>query len=72
MQGANLDVQNNLGYTALMECADRGYTEAAKLIIAAGADINLQDNRGRTALFIAKSEGRLEIVKLLVAAGVQR
>jgi ankyrin repeat protein len=47
--GANLDLQNERGYTALMEAAIYGSTEIAKVLADAGANLRLQGKLGYTA-----------------------
>lgn len=53
-QGANIDVKDQRGYTALMILADIGNTKALEFMIGRGADIKAQsDVEGFTALMIA-------------------
>ena len=66
--GADLNLQNNAGLTALMMAAYINKTEIAKALIAAGADLNLQDKFGKTALMRAARWGHTEIVKALIDA----
>ncbi|HEY5894661.1 MAG TPA: DUF1266 domain-containing protein [Chthoniobacterales bacterium] len=51
--GANINYQNPLGETALMNAADAGQTEALKVLIAKGADLNILSKRKRSALLLA-------------------
>ena len=44
--GANLDWQDNDGWTALHVCAYKNRPEILRMLIDAGADLNMQDNRG--------------------------
>ena len=67
--GADVNLQDNYGRTALMEPSGLGYIETVRLLLEAGADVNLQDNYGWTALYHASRTGRTEIVRLLRAAG---
>jgi ankyrin repeat protein len=74
MAGANVNIQNNDGFTALMHCINYPYVEmvdGVKVLIAAGANVNLKDNFGTTALEIAKKYNHKEIIKLLIKAGAR-
>jgi ankyrin repeat protein len=65
--GANVDIQNNKGYTALMwaSLSGRKDIEIFKPLLEAGADVNLGDKLGETALTIARRRGHTAIVELL-------
>ena len=52
--GANLDVQNKYGETALITAIDQDYIGIAEYLIEKGADLNITDNDGDTALDFAK------------------
>lgn len=47
--GANLDIQNNDGWTALMDAAHRSHFEIVQALIAAGANLDIQNNDGKYA-----------------------
>ncbi len=65
--GANVNVQDKYGNTALMEAAN-GHLEIVKLLIATKkVDINQQDNNSETALMRAAFVGYPKIVELLLA-----
>jgi ankyrin repeat protein len=69
--GANVNAQDQSGYTALMY-ASKGSTDNAAAIVAAllsaGAAGNAKDKRGNTALNWATWNGiRLEAMKQLIA-----
>jgi ankyrin repeat protein len=49
--GANINVQDNYGITALCLACLHNSKDAIKLLIENGADINLQDNYGSTPLY---------------------
>lgn len=70
--GAELDVQDDFGRTALSYAISYGEgepnTELAEALIRAGADVNVTDNHKRTALTYAKSE---EVKNLLKAVGAK-
>ncbi len=63
--GADPNIQDNNGSTALKMAAGSGHTEAVKALIAAGAYPNIQNNYGWTALIVATKMGHTEIVELL-------
>ena len=48
--GADVNAQDNDGYTALLVAAMLGDVEVVRLLVEHGADVNAQDNDGRTAL----------------------
>lgn len=66
-RGADVNVKNNIGTTALMYAVKNGYIET-KLLIDAGANINTQNYKGNTALIIAMDNNNIDIVKLLLSA----
>ncbi len=72
--GADPNLQNHNGETALMWASDNGYTEIVRLLLVAKADPNLQTKTGKTALRLAAARGHDEIVELLIeyGANVQR
>ena len=61
--GADVNVKDNNGTTALMYAVYYGNTEIVKTLIAAGADVNAKDNNGFTTLISAANEGNTEIVR---------
>ena len=67
--GANLDWQDNRGWTALHWCAIRNHPEIARMLIEAGADVNIQDKYGMTALHRCAYHNHPEIARMLVDAG---
>lgn len=67
--GADLNIQNADGSTALHTAAVFGNNEIAQLLIDAGSDLNAKNNDGATALHVSAFFGRLEIVKALIAKG---
>jgi len=52
LAGADLNIQDNDGYTALIGAitAEKNQLEIAKLLIEKGADLNIQNNNGNTVL----------------------
>lgn len=67
--GANLDLQDEDGQSALMHACAQNRLEAAKLLIEKGANLDLQDEDGRSALINACYKNQPELVKLLLAKG---
>ena len=70
--GANLDWQNNNGWTALHWCAVNNHSRIARMLIDATADLNIQNNNGRTALHLCVRWNHLEIAKMLIDAGADK
>lgn len=67
--GADTNLYNSRGQTALMIAAKNNLVEIVEVLIKAGAQIDLQDKYDReTALGFAASSGALEAARLLVAA----
>lgn len=56
-------------YTALMNAARNGDTEAVRHMLDLGAEINQKTSKGKTALMLAAAGGFTDIVKLLVKRG---
>lgn len=67
--GIDINIKNNLGNTALMYAASKGFSNIVSKLIAAGATINSQDNDNNTALIAATRNGHTEIVRQLIQAG---
>ena len=55
------------GLTPLMVAAERGFYEAAKVLLEAGATIDAVNRYGSSALMLACQEQRPRLVKLLMA-----
>ncbi|OJG92759.1 ankyrin repeat-containing protein [Enterococcus silesiacus] len=67
---ADIDHQNNYGYTALIEAValrdgSEIYQQIVKVLLEGGADKTLKDNTGRTAEDYAKSLGYSEMLNTL-------
>lgn len=69
--GANVNIQDERGFTPLMWASYYGQTKIVKELIAANADLDKQDEVGGTALLLAVSAGpkNMETIKTLVDAG---
>lgn len=69
--GADVNVQNQAGMTALMFVAFSGDIGLVELLIDNGANVDLTQGDGGTALFYAVFQGHTEIVKLLLDSGAK-
>lgn len=67
--GANPSDIDGRRITALVICAQRGFTAGARRLLNAGANVLSQGGEGDTALHHAALNGHLEIVELLLAKG---
>ena len=68
-KGADYNITNNNGSTALRIAAYKNCFEIVKAIIEKGADVNQKKESGWTVLMAACSGGNLEIVKYLLTKG---
>ncbi|NOT10403.1 MAG: hypothetical protein HOP23_00960 [Methylococcaceae bacterium] len=64
-KGANADIRNNDGQTALITAARNGNKTIVKALLKAGAHANVKDLKGRTALSYAVQTNNTEIINLL-------
>jgi ankyrin repeat protein len=67
--GADLNIQNKDGYTALMTATFYHNQETVDALISAGADLNIQDEDGETALMLATKESNYSTADALILAG---
>lgn len=67
--GADVNLPNKMGKTALILAAERGYDLLVSLILEFGGLINLQDKEGETALSSAILHDQVSTVKNLVDKG---
>jgi ankyrin repeat protein len=63
--GADVNIQNNSGDTALIMAAYSGHYTNIEVLINNKANLNLKNNNGNTALQIAKDNGHMNCVELL-------
>lgn len=66
--GANVDLQDDRGRSALMEAVMSRNKENLKVLLAAKPSIDWQDSKGKTALMYATLADEKEQVELLLAA----
>ena len=66
--GANPNLQDKAGNTALFLASQNGFETNVRLLLEMGADRDLQNKEGQTALFCASHRNRPEIVALLLDA----
>ena len=67
--GANVNMVDKFGNTALMKASLNGRDKVVKMLLDGGADVNVMNNNRRTALMLASREGHADIVALLREAG---
>lgn len=70
--GADKDLKNDDGFTALMKTCQKGHSECAKLLLDKGARHDIKNASGWTALLNAAEKGQTECVKALLNAGADR
>jgi ankyrin repeat protein len=70
-RGADPDLKDRDGWTALMEAASKSHVDAVRMLLGSGADPNARNNRGWTALRTT-ARGNAEIIRLLKQAGARR
>ncbi len=67
--GANVNAQDNYGYTPLLFATFHNRLEIIILLLENGADANIPDNSGNTPLLRATWRNNLEAIKILLAKG---
>ena len=70
-RGAQVDLQDNVGQSALMVASVVGQTKIVKLLLERGAQVDLRDNNGDSALMLADRNGHIKTVQFLQKEGVQ-
>lgn len=68
-QGADINVRNENGETALMRASDEGYIGIVEFLLGKGADPNVIDKEEDTALDIARFKEHDDIIKILLTHG---
>jgi ankyrin repeat protein len=69
--GADINVQDEDGWTPLYLASTRGTLEAVRLLLKHGADVEVKNNNGKTALQEAAARGHDDVVKLLREHGAK-
>jgi len=67
--GADTELKDNMGYTALMIACYKGYIGVARLLIEHGAQVHTATSNNATALTFAATLGQKELVRLLLIYG---
>jgi len=70
-KGADVNLTNQHGQTALMFAGGFGQTNAVALLLAKGAALNAVDRKGKTALAFAVQKGQQAVVMQLLQAGAK-
>jgi len=68
--GTEVNIQDRVGWTALMWASRNGNTDIVRLLLEHGVEVNIQDNYSWTALISASMYGHTEIIRLLLEHGV--
>ncbi len=68
-QGANVNLADVEGVTALMLAVQDGYFEGAEKLIAHGARVDVTNNTGETPLIYAVHGRNIELIRILLVAG---
>ncbi len=71
-RGANIDLVNDKGRSALFVASQDGNIDAVHSLIQGGADVNLSDKLGLTPLHAACQRGLVEVAELLLTEGGAR
>ena len=66
--GANLQLKDNVGFTALHAAVNSSNREIARLLLSNGADVNEKDSFGNVPMFRA-THTDIDIIKLLLEFG---
>ena len=66
---ANVNLQNKMGWTALMCACRNEHVEVARLLVSKGADVNLVDGANKSALQRAQAQQKTAVVAFLQSVG---
>ena len=67
--GADPNIQEKDGRSALMYASQNGHSEVVQILLKGGADPNIQEKDGRSALMYASLNGHSEVVQILLKGG---
>lgn len=70
--GADVNIQDKNGWTALMLSIREGHIIVVKVLLKNGADVNLKNSDGKAAIDYAKLGNHTRIVELLLEAGANQ
>ncbi len=62
-QGADVNIQNNYGRTALLIASRCGREDVVRILLENGADVNHKDNFGNTAMMEATDKKTIKVIK---------
>ncbi len=68
-KGANPDLRDSKGNTALLEAAQIGWAEGVQMLLAERAGVDIANASGETPLIVAVQSRDLPTVRLLLAVG---
>lgn len=66
--GANVNIQNKYGNTALIWAAINCQSDIISLLLKNGANADIKNKKGSTALFFATHRGKTEIIEMIKSA----
>ncbi len=69
--GANVNLIDSNGWTALHHAAEKGDLEAAEILLDSGADVNSFSNARKTPLHLASFYNQTKMIELLLKRGAQ-
>lgn len=67
--GADVNLKNPRGQTALMNLGSNSTAEVVRALVAAGAKLDIQDEDGYTALMFVVNDDNMEVLQALLDAG---
>merc|ERR1711991_791552 len=70
LNGASINFQNKIGWSALFEAVTFGHAVTLKELITMGVNINMIDSKGRNALFWALFHNQTQCAKDLISYGI--
>lgn len=64
-KGADINAVSNHGWTALFMAAQKGHTEAARILLDKGIDVSVKDKSSRTAREEAEINRHMDTASLI-------
>lgn len=68
-RGASINLQNSIGWTALMGAAFEGSVAVVRHLLQSGANPNMENKNGNTALSISRQRRHAKVISLLCEFG---